>query len=505
MKIVKASEIPSMMKEGVTKDVRLWLYNSFDVMAPQEILEAVSSKMTPNQRAYYDFERNMQGPALSMMIGGVLVDEHERLVAVLEQEKKLKILEEYIHRLSMSVWGRGINVNSPAQMKDLFYTSEEGFGFAPKYKIDKRQRKVTTERKALEKIYQEQYYAKPIIAAMLAAKDVSKEIEFLERGVESDGRVHCSFNVAATESGRWSSSHNPWRRGGNFQNQAEHIRRIYIPDPGWIFAYPDLPQAEARGVAYYAGDEAYISAVESDDLHTIVAKLVFPELPWKGDNGPLDRAIADTLFYRLLTHRDISKRGAHGTNYGGQAYTISANLNVPEAVGQDFQDRYFDRFTRVRGWHLDVQTEIQTTGKLVNALGRERVFFGRLDSRETLKEALAWLPQSLISELLKIGMLRIWRKYVAISEPLVQLHADMHDGLLMSIRLDSLDAVVADCKRLMTIPVRFPSGVMTMVPDFTIGYQWQKKKMVEWEPGIAKTLARPEPKNLLDIEADLIV
>ena len=502
-KIVKTSELPELIAEGMAPDVALWIYNGFDTMAPLEIHAAVEAKMSPNQKAYYEFEMNLAGPALSMMWNGVLVDQHYRTETILTLEAQVRELEQYVQSMSMAIWGRGLNVKSPTQMKALFYEEETGFKLTPKYSGTGKSRRISTDRKCLEAISKEHYYAQPLIAAILATKDISKQLEFLHRGVEDDGRVHCTFNVAATESGRWSSSHNPWRRGGNFQNQAESIRRIYISDPGWVFAYPDLPQAEARGVAYYSGDKEYIRAVESDDLHTIVAKLVFPELPWRHDNGPLDRAVANTLFYRTLTHRDISKRGAHGSNYGGQAFTISAHLNVPEAVGQEFQDRYFDRFSGVPEWQKAVQIELQSFGKLTNALGRERVFFGRLDSRETLKEALAWYPQSLISDILKIGMLRVWREFEMTQEPVVRLHADMHDGLLMSIREDHLDAVVPHIKRLMTVPVAFPAGTMTMVPDFAVGYQWQKKLMPEWRPGIMDTIKRPEAKTLLDVEASL--
>jgi DNA polymerase I-like protein with 3'-5' exonuclease and polymerase domains len=126
-----------------------------------------------------------------------------------------------------------------------------------------------------------------------------------------------------------------------------------------------------------------------------------------------------------------------------------------------------------------------------------------LDSRETLKEAVAWLPQSLISDILKIGMLLVWREFEMIPNPIVRLHADMHDGLLMSVRADSLDRVVPHIKRLMTVPVAFPSGTMIIPVDFTIGYQWQKKLMPEWKPSILDTIHRPETRNLLDIEAGL--
>jgi DNA polymerase-1 len=410
MRVLETETLAETLAEA-PPDVKLWAYNAFDVLLPLEILEIVKGKMSVNQKLFYDFERNLQGPALSMMLTGVKTDPHHLAEALIKQEAKLKDLERYVQQLALAVWDQGLNVKSPPQMHDFFYFNENGFNLRPKMTGSGTSRRITADRNALEKIAQENYYAKPVVSAILALKDVIKTIEFLERGTEEDGRVHCSFNVAATESGRWSSSHNPWRRGGNFQNQSEDIRRIYVADEGWVFAYPDLKQAEARGVAYYSGDVAYIKAVESGDLHTQVAKLVWPHLEWPNDNGKLDRAFAESPFYRHLTYRDLAKRGAHGSNYGGMAPTLAKHLAVPEDRAEEFQSRYFDAFPGIKRWHTEVQRELQSEGMLSTVLGRERIFFARLDSRETLKEALAWLPQSLISDLLKIGLLYTWREF----------------------------------------------------------------------------------------------
>jgi hypothetical protein len=45
---------------------------------------------------------------------------------------------------------------------------------------------------------------------------------------------------------------------------------------------------------------------------------------------------------------------------------------------------------------------------------------------------------------------------------------------------------------------------MTIPVDFTVGYRWQKKEMLDWKPGVLSQLTRPEAKDLLDLEASLI-
>jgi len=482
-------------------DSQLWIYNAFDVLLPQEIFDEVGSRMKAAHLRTYDLEKAFQGPAFSMMLNGVKVDIlllQQRLKKAREEQSDL---DSYVRSLSVAAWGDGINVNSPQQMCDLFYLHPQGFQCTKHFEGTGAKRHLTANRKALEKIYETHYYTRPLIKAIFALKEISKEIEFLERGVEDDGRVHCSFNITGTETGRYSSSKNPWGRGANFQNQGEKTRSIYLADEGYIFAYPDLSQAESRAVAYYSGDQAYIEAVESGDIHTAVARQVWPEKAWTQDLVA-DKKIASELFYRHFTYRDLAKRGGHALNYIGTPWTIAKHLNLTIEQATDFSDRYFLAFPGIRAWHDRVQIEIQRTGKLTTALQRERMFFGRLDDNQTLKEAVAYLPQSLISDILKIGVLYIWREF-ELKKRWAKMVGDLHDGQLMLIKKIKLDEAVPQMIDLMRIPVQMPHGVLVIPVDFSVGYRWQKKEMEEWKPGILSELKELTPTNsLLDLPAD---
>lgn len=495
--MIKIETGPGLMVElnKHPPEISFWVYNGLDTMMPLEILAEVEPKLTPDKAAYYAFSRAMQGPALSMMLNGVKVSMAEVSNRIAKLEEDVETLQSYTRSLAVAVWDDGLNVNSPDQMKDFFYHSDKGFQIKPKYGGKGNKRHITTDRDALEKISNEYYYARPVCAAILALKDVEKKLQFLRRGIDADGRVRCSFNVVATETGRWSSSKNPWGRGGNFQNQTEEIRKIYIADDGWIFCNPDLAQAESRGVAYYSGDRAYIKAVESGDLHTQVAKMVWPDMEWPNDNGPQDRAIADQPFYRHFSYYDMAKRGGHGTNYLGSAYTMAQHLKLATALMEEFQSNYFNVFGGIRTWHREVQRRLQDGGILRTALGRERTFFSRLDSDQTLKEAVAFLPQSLISDILKIGTYRIWQEY-EMRRKVAKMQADLHDGVLFLTKAPYLDDVAAGSIKLMTIPVAMPGGKMIIPVDFSVGYNWIKdkkdvRKMKDWKPGILSEIEVP--------------
>lgn len=517
--IVKTSEPLRPQLDALPPEAHLWIYCGFDACVPQEILPEIKSLFSTESQLVYDFERTMQGPALSMMLTGVPVDQAQVGLQIAELEKLRDDLTAYTRSMFVTFCGSDVNVNSPDQMADFFYFSDAGLQMKPRYARRKTGSSITTNRDALESIANEYYYSKPLIAAILDVKDLTKQLEFLKRGVDSDHRIRCTFSVSATETGRWSSSKNPWGRGGNFQNQNEKIRKIYQPDEGRIFLSPDLKQAESYAVGYLSGDEKYIAALESSDLHTTVAKMVWPDLAWPNDSGRGDRAVADAAFYRHFSYRDMSKRGGHGSNYLGSAQEMARNLKLPTDVMERFQYTYFHTFTKIPQWHREVQIRLQSDGFLVSPLGRKRTFFGRLSDNSTLKEAIASIPQGLISDILKTGLYKIWKKYEAPwgQDPRrpVALYADLHDGALMGVRVELLDEIAEDILKLLTIPVRMPFGVMTIPVELTVGWKWQKKKpketrpkheyLHEWRRGILSDIG-PRPDNslaLLDLDAKL--
>src|SRR6185503_12034742 len=110
----------------------------------------------------------------------------------------------------------------------------------------------------------------------------------------------------------WSSSQNVFGSGSNMQNWTAELRRIFVADEGWKLCNLDLQQAESWVVGLISfivtGDDSYLRACESGDLHTIVAKLVWPH-HFKGASD--DRSCAEEVFYRQFTFRDMAKRGGH--------------------------------------------------------------------------------------------------------------------------------------------------------------------------------------------------
>jgi DNA polymerase I-like protein with 3'-5' exonuclease and polymerase domains len=159
--------------------------------------------------------------------------------------------------------------------------------------------------------------------------------------------------VAGTETGRWSSKESPWQTGTNLQNITKDLRAMFIPDRGRTMFYADLQAAESRATAYLSGDQNYIDAVESSDLHTEVAKMVWPNMGWTEDQEQ-NRALAEQPYFGNFSYRDVCKRAGHGTNYGASANTVARHTKIKVAHATRFQLLYFGGIvplTSLERWH----------------------------------------------------------------------------------------------------------------------------------------------------------
>ncbi len=415
----------------------LQVYNGLDCCLTLEVFEEVMNQF-PQTPAIYSFERAIQAPYLEVMLRGFKVNESARRVAATELNIRMNALQVTLDTLARGFWGKPLNPRSPTQLKDFFYRAMQ----LPEVWISQKgEKKLSTNREALEKL--EVYlHARPIIACILAIRDLGKQLDVFESEIDSDGRFRTSYNIAGTETGRPSSSKNAFGTGGNAQNIAESLRWPFIADAGYKIGVVDLEQVEARDVGFLCGclfnKWRFLDACESGDLHTNNSKLVWKEKAWTGD-PKRDRALADAIFYRDFSFRDMSKRGGHLSNYYGTAWTMGRVLKIPQAHAEEFQARYVrgrvadpkrgipaiePAYPEIAEWWQWTAQQLQTTGILQNLFGRQRHFFGRANDDATLREAIAFQPQSTTADRMNLGMWRVW-KYM----PEVQLLAQTYDSI----------------------------------------------------------------------------
>src|SRR5271166_84491 len=286
MKVIHTDEItPASLKPG-ERDL---CYNGLDCCITMEILDVLLPQLDNITSSTYAFSKALQGPVLDMRLRGVLVDQARKEEVIEEYHEKLDFLEAQLYDIvsqGLGFWG--FNWRSNANLHQLFYEILQ-------VPIIRKQGRPTVNREALEKM--EAYHvARPIVSHLKALRELGKRISVLKTEIDLDGRIRTSYNIAGTETGRFSSSFSEFGTGGNLQNIEDNLRSIFIADQGMKMAYFDAKSGESFCVGAIEWnlfkDGRYLDACETGDLHTNVAKLVWPKLPWTGEPGA-DRKLAE--------------------------------------------------------------------------------------------------------------------------------------------------------------------------------------------------------------------
>jgi len=449
---------------------RYWVYNGLDCCLTAEILDVIKPQLDNITRATYEFSKSLQAPVLEMRLRGVRVDQEWRDKTIASYAADLHTIEGQLNRILVEGIGCPINWNSPAQLKKLLYGV---LGLPPQKKRNaKGQYVITADRNALEKL--DTYFnAQPIIGHILALRDISKKIGVLKTSVDSDGRMRTSYNIAGTTTGRFSSSLSDFGTGTNLQNIEERLRRPFVADPGFKFAYIDLEQAESRLVGAIEwnlfGDGRYLDACESGDLHTSVCRLAWESLPWVGELFR-DREVAEQPFYRQHSYRHMAKVLGHGTNYNGKPFTMSKHTKLAAGLIGEFQTKYFCAFPAHQRWHAAVASELIQSGNLVTITGRRRWFFGRRNDDSTVREAIAYGPQGAVGDILNQGMLRIWRLNIC------QLLLQIHDAVLVQYPENEEDKILPQLLEVIKVPIQLNNKRTLIIPsEAQTGWNWAKQ------------------------------
>jgi DNA polymerase-1 len=444
------------------------VYNALDCCVTFEVFEKLEKQLDEVTGPIYELERALQGPVLEMDIHGVKIDITARDDMIRTLVRDQMMLEDSLQEILQEGIGVKLNPMSPKQLAYLLY-DVLGLPVQRNFKSGSR----TVDEKALNKL-KNYFHAMPIINHILAIRDLSKQISMLKTSLDNDGRIRTSFGIAGTDTGRFSSYISALDTGSNLQTVTERIRHVFVSDPGYRMAYIDLEQAESRGVGAIEWnlfhDGTYLDATESEDLHTLVTKMCWPKLEWTG-NIKLDKEVAKQLFYRVngedISYRVAAKTLSHGSNYLGKPPTMAQHSNIPLALVQDFQGKYFKSFPAHQKWHSWVASKLLKDGFITSFMGRRRMFFGRRWDESTLRAAVAYEPQSAIADYLNRGMLAVWKANIC------QLLLQEHDAILIQYPEEKENEIIPQVQKLLQLRIPLLYGRELVIPtEALVGWNW---------------------------------
>lgn len=501
--------------------LKQWAYNGLDCTGTREVFDVLHPRLNAGQRQIYAFERALQAPSLSMSLRGIRVDRYQRDAMVKELERELRKDLQLISKLPLVAdywketeletgwcsaapekhhkWPRAkkgepklpeetkhcercgtprlkpsaFNANSHDQVAKLLYEIH-----SVPVELNKK-KEPTTDDDALVRISRKHPHVRPLVNAIRGVRDKKKQLGSLSAPLTKAGRYDSSFNVGAAWTGRFSSSASPYRTGGNLQNVAPRHRRVFIADPNQELFYPDYMQGESNVVAHVSGDEKYIEAHRVGDVHTLVARLVWPELPWTGDlakdkkvasqNPPWDPAEGHS-------YRFHSKGVQHGSNFGLTPFGISIQKQIPLEQAKRAYEKYMTEFDGIPAWQNTIEETVRKQGWLTNPLGRSVMLFGRPWDKHTIRQGLSFIPQSTLADLENVALWNIW--YYLEREG-IYLMAQVHDAMVGQYPQGRLDLVHSVLKKMqITVPVTDIHGKtrnMTIGVEGAVGKNWGKR------------------------------
>lgn len=286
-------------------------------------------------------------------------------------------------------------------------------------------------------------------------------------GFYPDGRLHSSFNITGTQTGRWSSQNPNLQNLPSRTKEGKVIRKAIVTPRGRKFIVADLSQAELRYIAHFSKDTNLVKVFTEQglDLHAITLAGLHAS-GWQ----EAQRTDAKIVLFSSM--------------YGITPPRLAAKMRQSEEIAEQALTALWDTYTgipKLNDWCLRF---VEQNGYMKTVLGFKRFLSNRIvKDRRTGQMGLHWsvrnqclstLIQGSVADHIKVAGVHIMNELR--EQDLAErsdLHAQEHDALLVSADIEVLEQVKDIVQRHMVsaIKMRVP-----MVSDAKVGDSWSDCK-----------------------------
>jgi uracil-DNA glycosylase family 4 len=459
-----------------------WLYNAKDSLTShQAYIQLMADITTTGNVATYQRQVGVIPMIIYLQTRGCKVDvaglRAESVIVKKEEDKLTAELQELA--------GYRINPNSPKQLLSLFYVQ---LGYPPYFK----NKKPTTDVDALKRLARKGSKEAQIL--MKHRKVAKKRGTYLEMTFDEDDRMRASFNPVGTRTGRWSSSQNLFKTGGNFQNLPHSIRKYFMADEGYVMYEVDLSQAENRIVAVCAQEARMIQAFATgEDVHSLTAGLVFNKVP----ESISRKDGSSSLGTGEQSERFWGKKCNHSLNYAFGYKAFAMKFEISEMEAKRIVERYHTIYPNIRNkYHKMVQDSLSKDRSVTNLLGRKQIFRERWGP-ELFKDAYAFIPQSTVADIVDDALIEIWNDQdtFGLVEPLMQGHDSFLFQMPLNAPFDEHKRVLRAIKSSLTHELTWLGQTFTIPVDFQMGLNFGPGTKPEYD-------VDDNPSGLIEIDIE---
>lgn len=382
-------------------------------------------------RLYESLERPMVPVLMRMEKRGISVDRQMLSRLSGEFAQGMARLEEEITELA----GERFNVGSPKQLGDILF-GKMGLPGGKKTKTGAW----STSASVLEDLAAEGHeLPSKIVSWRQLSKLKSTYSDALPGFINPETkRVHTSYSLASTTTGRLSSS------DPNLQNipirteEGRKIRKAFVAEPGNKLISADYSQIELRVLAHIA-DIPQLKQAFADglDIHAMTASEMF-NVPIEGMD-PMVRRQAKAINFGII--------------YGISAFGLANQLGISRGDAKTYIDTYFERFPGIRTYMEDTKTFARQHGYVETIFGR-RAHYPEINTknpnmRAFMERAAINAPiQGSAADIIRRAMVRM-EDALADAKLSAEMLLQVHDELIFEVPEGEVDKTIPVVKEVM--------------------------------------------------------
>ena len=277
-------------------------------------------------------------------------------------------------------------------------------------------------------------------------------------------RVHTSFLLAATSTGRLASS-NP-----NLQNipikseDGKDIRKAFISEKDNNLISADYNQIEMRILSDLADVKELKKAFKNnEDIHSLTASQVFNKDIKKVD--PVMRRKAKAINFGII--------------YGISQYGLAKQIGVSNIEAEEFLDSYFLKFPEIKEYMNSTIKFCRKSGYVSNIFGRSTHILGINDKnfnvRNFQERAAINAPiQGSAAEIMRLAMIRINKKFSNLNNNKAKILLQIHDELIFEVskkEVSKMSKIIKD-EMISVKDSELHSFSTPLLVDINIGNKW---------------------------------
>jgi len=434
-------------------------YAAEDADVTLRLYEYLSSRLNEEKlnKIYEVFEKPMVKILSKLESNGIKVNNLYLKKLSSKFEERLKKMEKDIYKVA----GKSFNIASPKQLGEIIYNDLK----IAKLKKTKKG-SLATSAKVLEDLALSGHKLPNLI---LVWRQVSKlkntYTDALQDHIsKKTKRVHSSFLLAATNTGRLASS------DPNLQNipikseEGREIRKSFISEKKNILISADYNQIEMRILADIADVKELKKAfINNEDIHSLTASQVF--------NVPINKISNDL--------RRKAKAINFGIIYGITQYGLAKQISVSNHEALDFINSYFKKFPEIKDYMNSTINTCRRQGYVSNIFGRRIHLRGINDKNFSVRSfqeraAINAPIQSTAADIIRLAMIKIDNIIETNKKFNAKMLLQIHDELIFECMEKDASYIKKTVKELM-VSISSSDYHMFSIPlevSVNSGYNW---------------------------------